>query len=130
MLMGDVLSLRQHQLPVKIIVFSNNSLAFVELEMMATGILGTGTGMVNPDFVALAQSAGMYGVRVEDPADLTEAVTAAFQHDGPALVEAVVNRTELSLPPTIKLDQGVGFYLWGLKTVLKGRGGEFIVFGL
>jgi len=126
MMLGDVLSLRQHKLPVKIIVFSNSSLAFVELEMMATGILGTGTGMVNPDFVALAQSAGMYGVRVEDPADLTEAVTAAFQHDGPALVEAVVNRTELSMPPTIKLDQAVGFNLWALKAVLNGRGDELI----
>ena len=126
MMLGDVLSLRQHKLPVKIIVFSNSSLAFVELEMMATGILGTGTGMVNPDFVALAQSAGMYGVRVEDPADLKEAVTAAFQHDGPALVEAVVNRTELSMPPTIKLDQAVGFNLWALKAVLNGRGDELI----
>ncbi len=126
MMLGDVLSLRQHKLPVKIIVFSNSSLAFVELEMMATGILGTGTGMVNPDFVALAQSAGMYGVRVEDPADLKEAVTAAFQHDGPALVEAVVNRTELSMPPTIKLDQAVGFNLWALKAVLNGRGTELI----
>src|SRR5439155_2205009 len=112
MMLGDVLSLRQHKLPVKIIVFSNSSLAFVELEMMATGILGTGTGMVNPDFVALAHSAGMYGVRVEDPADLKEAVTAAFQQEGPALVEAVVNRMELSMPPTIKLDQAVGFNLW------------------
>ena len=126
MMLGDVLSLRQHKLPVKIIVFSNSSLAFVELEMMATGILGTGTGMVNPDFVALAQSAGMYGVRVEDPADLKEAVTAAFQHEGPALVEAVVNRMELSMPPTIKLDQAVGFNLWALKAVLNGRGDELI----
>jgi len=126
MMLGEVLSLRQHKLPVKIIVFSNSSLAFVELEMMATGILGTGTGMVNPDFVALAQSAGMYGVRVEDPADLKEAVTAAFQHEGPALVEAVVNRTELSMPPTIKLDQAVGFNLWALKAVLNGRGDELI----
>ena len=126
MLLGDLLSLRQHKLPVKIILFSNSTLAFVELEMMAAGILGKGTEMVNPDFVALAQSAGMYGVRVEDPADLKEAVTAAFQHDGPALVEAVVNRTELSMPPTIKLDQAVGFNLWALKAVLNGRGDELV----
>ena len=126
MLLGDLLSLRQHKLPVKIILFSNSTLAFVELEMMAAGILGKGTDMVNPDFVALAESAGMYGVRVEDPADLKEAVTAAFQHDGPALVEAVVNRTELSMPPTIKLDQAVGFNLWALKAVLNGRGDELV----
>ena len=65
-------------------------------------------------------------MRVEDPADLKEAVTAAFQHSGPALVDAVVNRTELSMPPTIKLDQAVGFNLWALKAVLNGRGDEVI----
>src|ERR1700746_462397 len=126
MLMGDLLSLRQHKLPVKIIVFSNSALAFVELEMLAAGILGQGTELVNPDFVALARSAGMFGVRVEDPADLKKAVTEAFQHDGPALIDAVVNRTELSMPQTIKLDQAVGFNLWALKAVLNGRGDEVI----
>jgi pyruvate dehydrogenase (quinone) len=126
MLLGDLLSLPQHKLPVKIVVFSNSVLAFVELEMMAAGLLGSGTKMVNPDFAALAQSAGLYGVRVEDPADLKQAVTAAFQHDGPALVEAVVNSTELSMPPTIKLDQAVGFNLWALKAVLNGRGTEIL----
>ena len=126
MLMGDLLSLHQHKLPVKIIVFSNSALAFVELEMLAAGILGQGTDLVNPDFVALACSAGMFGARVEDPADLKQAVTEAFQHDGPALIEAVVNRTELSMPPTIKLDQAVGFNLWALKAVLNGRGDEVI----
>ena len=74
----------------------------------------------------MAQSAGVFGVRVEDPAVLKEAVTAAFQHSGPALVDAVVNRTELSLPPTIKLDQAVGFNLWALKAVLNGRCDEVI----
>ena len=126
MLMGDLLSLHQHKLPVKIIVFSNSALAFVELEMLAAGILGQGTELVNPDFVALARSAGMFGVRVEDPADLKQAVTEAFQHDGPALIDAVVNRTELSMPPTIKLDQAVGFNLWALKAVLNGRGDQLI----
>jgi len=126
MLMGDLLSLHQHKLPVKIIVFSNSALAFVELEMKAAGILGQGTELVNPDFVALARSAGMFGARIEDPADLKEAVTEAFRHDGPALIDAVVNRTELSMPPTIKLDQAVGFNLWALKAVLNGRGDEVL----
>ena len=87
MMLGDLLSLHQHKLPVKIMVFSNSALAFVELEMLAAGILGEGTELVNPDFVGLARSAGMYGVRVEDPADLRGAVTEAFRHDGPALGE-------------------------------------------
>jgi pyruvate dehydrogenase (quinone) len=126
MMMGDLLSLHQHKLPVKIVVFSNSALAFVELEMLAAGILGAGTTLANPDFVGLARSTGIFGVRVEDPADLKNAVTEAFQHPGPALVEAVVNRTELSIPPTIKLDQAVGFNLWALKAVLNGRGDELI----
>jgi pyruvate dehydrogenase (quinone) len=126
MLMGDLLSLRQHQLPIKIILFNNSALSFVELEMKAAGILGSGTKLVNPNFATLAESAGLFSVRVEDPADLKAAVTAAFQHDGLALVDAVVNPTELSMPPTIKLDQAVGFNLWALKAVFNGRGDEVI----
>jgi pyruvate dehydrogenase (quinone) len=126
MMLGDLLSLNQHKLPVKIVVFSNSALAFVELEMLAAGILGDGTELVNPDFVGLARAAGMFAAKVEDPADLKLAVTEAFQHDGPALIEAVVNRTELSMPPTIKVNQAVGFNLWALKAVLNGRGDEVI----
>ena len=126
MLLGDLLSLHQHKLPIKIIVFSNRTLGFVELEMKAAGILGSGTELVNPDFAALAKAAGLFSVRVEDPAELTAAVKAAFDHEGPALVEAVVNRTELSMPPTIKLDQAIGFNLWALKAVMNGRGDEVI----
>jgi len=126
MMLGDLLSLHQHKLPVKIIVFSNRALGFVELEMKAAGILGSGTELVNPDFAALAKAAGLFAMRVEDPAELTAAVKAAFEHEGPALVEAVVNRTELSMPPTIKLDQAIGFNLWALKAVMNGRGDEVI----
>ncbi|MBV8224022.1 MAG: ubiquinone-dependent pyruvate dehydrogenase [Verrucomicrobia bacterium] len=126
MLLGDLLSLHQHKLPVKIILFSNSALAFVELEMLAAGILGEGTDLMNPDFVGLARSAGMFAVQVEDPVDLKNAVTEAFHHDGPALIDAVVNRTELSMPPTIKLDQAVGFNLWAVKAVLNGRGDEVV----
>jgi pyruvate dehydrogenase (quinone) len=68
----------------------------------------------------------LFGVRVEDPAELKAAVTAAFQHDGPALVEAVVNPTELSMPPTINLEQAIGFNVWAVKAVLNGRGDEVI----
>jgi len=63
---------------------------------------------------------------VEDPADLKPALAEAFAHDGPALIDVVVNRMELSMPPTIKLEQAVGFNMWALKTVLNGRGNELI----
>ena len=68
---------------------------------------------MNPNFADLARSAGLLGTcEVEDPAELKGALTTAFQHDGPALVDVVVNRMELSMPPTIKLEQAVGFNLW------------------
>ncbi len=126
MLLGDLLSMRQLKIPVKMVVFNNSSLGFVELEMKAGGFLENGTTLVNPDFAVLAKSAGVHGIRVEDPADLKPALTEAFQHDGPALVDVVVNRMELSMPPTIKMEQAVGFNLWALKTVLNGRGNELV----
>jgi pyruvate dehydrogenase (quinone) len=126
MLLGDILSLRQHKLPVKIVVFNNSALGFVELEMKAAGILGSGTDLENPNFAELAKAVGLLGIRVEDPGDLKAAVAQALQHDGPALLDVVVNRTELAMPPTIKLEQAVGFNLWALKAVLSGRGDEVI----
>jgi len=126
MLLGDLLSLRQHKQPVKIVVFNNSCLGFVELEMKAGGILAGGTDLINPNFADLAKSVGLLGIRVEDPAGLKSAIADAFAHNGPALVDVVVNRTELSMPPTIKLDQAVGFNLWALKAVLNGRGDEVL----
>ena len=126
MLLGDLLSMQQLKTPVKIVVFNNSALGFVELEMKAAGFLENGTTLVNPNFADLAKSAGVHGIRVEDPADLKPALREAFQYEGPALIDVVVNRMELSLPPTIKLEQAVGFNLWALKTVLSGRGNELI----
>jgi pyruvate dehydrogenase (quinone) len=126
MMLGDILSLHQHKLPVKIVVFNNGALGFVELEMKAAGILGAGTDLVNPNFAELAKAVGLHGVRVEDPADLKAAVADALAYNGPALLDVVVNRTELAMPPTIKLDQAVGFNLWALKAVLSGRGDEVV----
>jgi pyruvate dehydrogenase (quinone) len=126
MLLGDLLSLKQLKAPVKIVVFNNSALGFVELEMKATGFLENGTFLVNPNFAELAKTAGIHGIRVEYPADLESALIEGFQHDGPALIDVVVNRMELSMPPTIKLEQAVGFNLWALKAVLSGRGNELV----
>ena len=126
MLLGDLLSLKQLKTPVKIIVFNNGALGFVELEMKATGFLENGTTLENPDFAALAKTAGLHGVRVTDPADLGPALAEAFRHDGPALIDVVVNRLELSMPPTIKAEQAIGFSLWAMKAVMSGRGSELV----
>jgi pyruvate dehydrogenase (quinone) len=126
MLMGDLLTLRQHQLPVKVIVFRNDSLAFVELEMKATGIVDFGTDLHNPDFTKIAEGAGLLGLRAETPDQVEPMIGEALKYDGPALVEVPVSRQELSMPPTITVEQAKGFSLFMLKAVLSGRGDEII----
>ena len=126
MLMGEILSLVQLDLPVKVVIFNNGSLGFVELEMKASGFLEFGVDLNNPDFAAMARAIGIHGVRVEDPGDLKAALTAAFAHPGPALVDVVTNRAELALPPKVTLKEVAGFSLWASKAVLDGRGTELI----
>ena len=126
MMMGDMLSLKQLRLPVKIVVFNNSSLAFVELEMKAAGILDFGTELQNPNFAEVAQAMGLFAARVEYPEELSGAIKEAFSHDGPALIEVLTSRQELSMPPTIELKQAVGFGIFMAKAVLSGRGDEII----
>lgn len=126
MLVGDVLSLVQLKLPVKIVVFNNGSLGFVAMEMKAAGYLDTGTDLENPNFAAMAEAIGIRGIRVEDPDDLEQAVRATLAHDGPALLDVVTAKQELVLPPKIKLEQAKGFSLYMLKAVMNGRGDEVI----
>ena len=126
MLLGDLLSLRQLQLPVKVVVFRNDALAFVELEMKATGILDFGTELANPDFARMAEAAGLLGLTAGRPEQVRPMIAQALEHDGPALVEVLVHRQELAMPPTITLEQMSGFSLFMLKAVLSGRGNEII----
>jgi pyruvate dehydrogenase (quinone) len=126
MLLGDLLSLRQLDTPVKIIVFKNNSLAFVELEMKAAGILEFGTDLQNPNFAKMAEGAGLLGLTAETPAQVRPMIAQALKYDGPALVEVLVDRQELSMPPTITAEQVKGFSLFTLKAVLNGRGDKIV----
>jgi len=126
MLMGDLLSLRQLNLPVKMVVFNNGSLGFVELEMKATGFLHHATDLVNPDFAKIAEGTGILGLHVDDPEQVRPALEKAFAHAGPALVDIAVNRQELAMPPTLKLDQIVDFNLYLVKAILNGRGDEIV----
>ncbi len=126
MLMGDMLSLRQLGLPVKIVVFNNSLLGFVDMEMKVAGFLNVGTDLDNPDFGKVAQAAGMAGFRVEDPAQLRPALQAAFAHDGPALVDVVTSRMELVMPPKIEAEHALGFSLYAAKAIINGRGTELV----
>jgi pyruvate dehydrogenase (quinone) len=126
MMLGDLLSLRQLGAPVKIIVFKNDSLAFVELEMKAAGIVDFGTDLQNPNFAKLAEAAGLLGLTVETPDQVRPMLMQALEHDGPALIEVPVSRLELSMPPTITFEQAKGFGLFALKAVLSGHGDEIV----
>src|SRR6266700_3092937 len=112
MLMGDLLSLRQLHLPVKVVVFNNSALGFIELEQKSTGFLPFGTEFENPNFAAMAEAAGIRGIRLEDPAQVNDGIAAALAHAGPVVVDAVVNRTELAMPPAVTIEMAKGFSLY------------------
>jgi pyruvate dehydrogenase (quinone) len=126
MMFGELITLRQLKLPVKIVVFNNGALSFVELEMKADGFINFGTDLENPNFSEVASALGLHGQRVDHPDDLADALRTAFDHDGPALVEVMTARQELSMPPTISIAQMKGFTLYATRTILSGRGDELI----
>ena len=126
MLMGDMLTLVQEKLPVKILVLNNATLGFVEMEMEASGFLDTGVALTNPDFAAMARGAGISARRVEDPAELADAMREWLAHDGPALLDVVSARQELAMPPKIGVEQAAGFGLWVAKAVIDGRGRQLV----
>lgn len=126
MLMGDFLSLKQLKLPIKVIVFNNSSLSFVELEMKAAGFLTHATELAETDFSKLAEAIGILGLRAERPEQVKIVLSQALEHEGPALVDVAVNRQELSVPPSINLAQIKGFTLYMIKAVLNGKGDEVV----
>jgi len=126
MLMGELLTLRQVRLPVKVIVFRNDALAFVELEMKAAGIQEFATDLQNPDFAKIAEASGLLGLTARTPDQLRPMLIQVLEHDGPALLEVVVSRQELMLPPTITLDQVAGFSLYALKALLSGHADQIV----
>jgi pyruvate dehydrogenase (quinone) len=126
MLLGELITLRQQHLPVKVVVFNNGALGFVELEMKAAGIVTYGTDLDNPDFAGIAKSAGLFGATVAKAHELEDALRAAFGHDGPALVDVRTVRHELALPPKLTFGQIKGFTLYATRTILSGGGEELV----
>jgi pyruvate dehydrogenase (quinone) len=126
MLLGELLTLRQQRLPVKVIVLNNGALAFVELEMKADGIVTYGTDLENPSFAEVARAVGLHGVRIEHPGELDDSLRAALAHDGPAVIEVMTTRQELSIPPKITAEQAAGFTLWATRSILSGSGDEVL----
>ena len=126
MLMWDLLTLRQLKLPVKVVVFNNGALGFVEQEMKAAGIDMYATEFVEQNFAKIAEGVGIKAWRVEEPLDVKAALAAALAFDGPAVIDVKVARQELSLPPMITAAQTVGFNLYMVKAMLHGNGTDVL----
>ena len=124
MLMGELLTLAQYQLPVKIILFDNHRLGMVQLEQEAAGLPHFGVDLKNPDFAALAEAAGLTGLRVEDPAQVRPALEKALATKGPVLVDVVTDPNVLSMPPKATIQQAAGFALAMTKMAFSGELGD------
>jgi len=126
MLMGDLLTLVQEDIPLKLVVFHNNTLGFVEMEQRVEGLVDHFTGLHNPDFAKLAEACGFAGWHVEQAGELEAAMDAWLHHDGPALLDVHVNQMELVMPPKVEVSQVASTALFGVKAVLDGRTKEVV----
>ena len=99
MLMGDLMTIAQYKLPIKLIVFNNHSLGMVELEMQVAGLPDWQTKMINPDFAMVAEACGIRGYSVTNPDKLENTLQEALLHNGPALVDVFTNPHVPTLPP-------------------------------
>lgn len=121
MLMGDLLTMTQYDLPIKLVVFNNGALGMIKLEMAVAGLPDYQTDLKNPNFAKLAEAIGMMGVRIENPADVSSGLKKALEQSGPALIDVVTDANAVSLPSHITADQVVGFGLTMGKLVLAGH---------
>jgi pyruvate dehydrogenase (quinone) len=124
MLIGDLMTAIQEDLPIKVCIYNNSSLGFVELEQKVEGLLDAYTDLKNPDFSHVAQAMGFWSRRVEQSADLDGAVRQWLAEPGPALLDVVTDRFELVMPPKIEAKQVFGTALYSAKAVLAGRGSD------
>ena len=126
MLLGDLATIVQYKLPVKIVVFDNRSLGMVKLEMEVAGLPDWQTDMLNPDFDAIARAMGIPGCTVDEPEHLEKTLQAAFAAPGPVLVNIRTDPNALAMPPKIEFAQMKGFAVAMAKLILAGRGNEVV----
>ncbi|MEU6404979.1 thiamine pyrophosphate-dependent enzyme [Streptomyces sp. NPDC046985] len=124
MLLGDLITLKTHRLPVKLVVFDNRRLGMVKLEQEQAGLPEFGTVLDNPDFAAVAQAMGITGIRVTDPAELEDAVRRAFDTPGPVLLDVLTNPDEIAVPAKPTVEQGWGFAVAKMKEIVRSEGDE------
>ena len=121
MLLGDLMTIVQYKLPVKIIVFNNRTLGMVKLEMEVAGIPDRETEMMNPDFTKIAEAMGMQGITISEPDEVKSGLEKAFLQEGPVLVTIQTDPNALAMPPKLEFDQMKGMALYMEKMMLGGR---------
>ena len=121
MLLGDLLTIVQEKLPIKIVVINNHSLNFVELEQKIDGLLDNYTHLLNPDFGKVAESMGIFGMTQKTGEGLEEAIQKFLAHDGPALIDIYTNPVELVMPPETSFEQVKSTSIYAMKAILAGR---------
>lgn len=121
MLLGDLMTIRQYNLPVKIVIFNNRTLGMVNLEMRVQGYMDWQTDMINPDFVKLAESMNIAAWEARKPKEVEQALQNGFNHDGPALISIFTDPAALAMPPTIKWNQVAGFTKSMSKLMMNGQ---------
>ena len=126
MLMGDIFTIKQLNLPVKLVIFHNRSLGFVAMEMKAGGYISDDTDLNDPDFVKIAEAIGIDAMRVDDDKELPAAIDAFLAKPGPGLLDVTVAKQELAMPPKIKMEQAKGFSVYMMRAILSGRGEELV----
>jgi pyruvate dehydrogenase (quinone) len=126
MLLGDLATIRQYALPIKIIVFNNRALGMVKLEMLVQGLPDNETDMVNPDFAMIAEAMGFKGITVHQPSEVKQAIETAIAEKGPVLVNIMTNPEALAMPPKIEMEQAKGYALSMTKLILGGRMDEVL----
>ncbi len=121
MLMGDLLTLVQYELPINLIVYNNSTLGMVKLEMRVAVYEDFGVDVKPTDFAKMAEAVGIRGIRIEDSGNLEKSLAAALRHNGPVLIDVVTNPDSLALPPKIDAKEIAGFGLYFAKQTLHGR---------
>ena len=121
MLLGDLATIVQYKLPVKLVVFDNRSLGMVKLEMQVAGLPDSQTQMFNPDFAAVARAMGMKAYAVSHPDELEDTMKRALEEEGPVLVSVMTDENALAMPPKIEFEQMKGYAESMIKLVMAGR---------
>jgi pyruvate dehydrogenase (quinone) len=124
MLFGDLMTVVSQELPLKIAVYDNGKLGFVEIEQKAEGMLDTFTKLKNPNFAGVARALGLWGQTVSDADQLETSVKDWLAQPGPALLHVHVNPMQLVMPPFMQVEPTIGMALYSARAILHGRGGD------